>query len=114
MFNLDQSATFWWPVKFSTPKECGAQHETSVFDAEFKRLPVEEIDAMLDRANRERISDSKLVPEVLVGWKGVVDRTGAPVPFSVESMQRATALPGFGAAVMKAFLASLVEAPAKN
>lgn len=114
MFNLDVSATYWWPVKFSVPRENGATHDVMTFDAEYKRLPVEEVNALIKRAADERLSDNYIATQLVAGWKGVENKAGAPVPFSEENLKRALALHGLGSALVATFFESQGQAPAKN
>lgn len=114
MFNLDVSPTYWWPVKFAVPRETGATHDVMTFDAEFKRMPVEDVNALLKRAADDKLSDNHIAAQLVAGWKGVESKAGSPVPFSEESLKRALALPGLGSAIVATFFESQVKAPAKN
>jgi hypothetical protein len=114
MFVLDLSDTFFWPVRFRVPKADGTGFDEQTFDAEFKRLPQDEITGMLKRAAEQRLSDSVLAAEILVGWKGVVDKAKAPVAYSESQRNRALQVPGMGSAVMAAFLDAHAQAAAKN
>jgi hypothetical protein len=114
MFNLDVSATYWWPVKFSVPRETGAIHDIMTFDVEYKRIPVEELDALLKRAADERLSDNHIATQLVAGWKGVETKAGAPVPFSEANFKRALALSRLGSALVATYFESQAKGPAKN
>lgn len=114
MFKLDLSSTYWWPVKFSVPRETGGSFETFTFEVEFNRLPVDEVDAMFKQAGEDRLPDTALVPRLITGWKGVAARDGAAVPFSPLNLDRALAIAGLGSAIVKAFVESQAQGPAKN
>ena len=64
---------FDWPVDVHVPG-AGAQK----FTAAFEELGQDDLDRI---AEGER-ADAELARRVLVGWSGVVDDTGAEVPFS--------------------------------
>ena len=114
MFTLDLSDTFFWPVRFRVPREDGTGHDEQTFDAEFRRLKQEEITGMLKRAGAESLSDAQLAAEILVGWKGVVDRQKAPIPYSEGARDRALSVPGMGSAVMTSFFDAHAKAVEKN
>lgn len=114
MFTLDLSDTFFWPVRFRVPKADGTGHDEQTFDVEFKRIPQDAITAMLRRAADERLSDVQLAAEIMVGWKGVVDREKAPIPYSEGARDRALSVPGLGSAVMTSFFDAHAKAVEKN
>lgn len=114
MFTLDLSDTFFWPVRFRVPRADGMGHDEQTFDAEFKRLTQEQINDMLKRAAEERLDDVRLAGEIVCGWKGVVDREKAPIPYSEAAKARALSVPGLGSALMRAFFESHAKALEKN
>lgn len=114
MFTLDLSDTFFWPVRFSVPKADGSGYDEQTFDTEFRRIGQEAITEMLRRAAEQSLSDNALARELVVGWRGVVDKDKAPIPYSEGARDRALAVPGLGSAVMAAFFDAHAKAAAKN
>jgi hypothetical protein len=72
--------TFKWPVKVEEPAD-GGVFETSTFDAVFKRVPRSEFQELADKG------DFDLFKSVLIGWEGIEDEEGKPVPFSQATMK---------------------------
>ena len=124
-FVLKQSDSYTWPVSIKLPAN-GGKRERQTFDAEFKRLPQSRINEIqlqvqqrMKAAERgedtgEGISDQSIADEVLVGWDGIVDGDGEPVPFSKGSKAQLLDVPMMAGAIIEAFFASLVEAKRKN
>lgn len=114
MFNIDVSPSYWWPVKFSLPRVTGATYDTFSFDVEFKRLTMSEATALGRRVEEEKLSDSQVATELMIGWKGVQDGNGAPVPFSEHALRRALDVPNLASAVVSTFFESTAKAGVKN
>jgi hypothetical protein len=124
-FVLKQSDSYTWPVSIKLPAN-GGKRERQTFDAEFKRLPQSRINEIqlqvqqrMKAAERgddtgEGISDQSIADEVLVGWDGIVDGDGEPVPFSKGSKAQLLDVPMMAGAIIEAFFESLVEAKRKN
>lgn len=92
-FVFRDRASFLWPVTVSVP-ERGSMVETS-FEAEFVALPEDDLfigaeggaDAaptIIDLIQRDR----ERLREVLVGWSGIEDESGAPIAFSPDARDR--------------------------
>ena len=91
-FVLKSSSSYTWPVTFYQP-ENGTRKEQS-FDAQFKQLPqtrINEIQVLVQKRvksiqegeeDTSGITDQSIANEVLVGWEGIEDGEGVPVPFS--------------------------------
>ena len=113
MFTLDLSPKYWWPVTFRVPAADSMQMADMSFEAEFRRVSAEQMDGMFRRAAEERVSDSTIAREVLVGWRQVVGAGGA-IPFTAEALTQLLAVPGAGSAVMSAFFESISKGAEKN
>jgi hypothetical protein len=109
MFKISQKPTYSWPVTVNLPVD-GGKFEKQTFDAEFKRLTQSQIKAHLE-ANA---SDFDFGKDVLVGWKGVTDDSGAEVPFSESSRDQLLEIPAVSSAVTVAFYESIAGAKRKN
>ena len=124
-FVLKQSDSYTWPVSIRLPAN-GGKREKQTFEAEFKRLPqsrINEIQVLAQQRVKaaERgedlengISDQSIADEVLVGWDGIVDGDGEPVPFSKASKAQLLDVPMLASALIEAFFESLVEGKRKN
>lgn len=113
MFTLDLSQTYWWPVKFKAPSQSGLALVDMSFEAEFKRFTTTAVDEMFQRAGTDRVADSELAREVIVGWRQVVGASGA-IPFSAEALSLLLEVPGAGSAIMRAFFESISKGAEKN
>jgi|TARA_R100001510_G_scaffold46422_1_gene43349 hypothetical protein len=73
--------TFKWPVEVQEPSsDRPGEFDTFEFTAVFKRVKISEIEKMGDD------SGLPLVKKVLVGWEGIEDEDGKPVPFSSDEL----------------------------
>jgi len=100
MFSIDVKNTFKAKVAFTLPGD--AAPITAEFTAEFKRLPQSRLDDMYGKP--KTVSDSDLVHEVVVGWDGVTDAIGEPLPFSQENLERLIAINGVRSALSSTFV----------
>lgn len=74
MFKLAQKRQITWPVTVNIPQD-GGKTQKATFDGEFEVLTQDES----ERAIRE---EKDLLEVQLIGWDGVKDEKGEPVPFS--------------------------------
>lgn len=88
--------TFKWPVKIEEPAD-GGVFETSTFDAVFKRVPRSEFQKLADKG------DLDLLKSVMVGWDGIDDEDGKPVPFCQATMKEFADDPYWIRGVLKAY-----------
>lgn len=124
-FVLKQSDSYTWPVSIKLPAN-GGKRERQTFDAEFKRLAqsrINEIQREVQqrvKANEkgedtgEGVSDQSIADEILVGWDGIVDGDGEPVPFSNAVKAQLLDVPMMAGALVSAYFESLVEQKRKN
>jgi hypothetical protein len=124
-FVLKQSDSYTWPVSIKLPAN-GGKRERQTFDAEFKRLPqsrINEIQREVQqrvKANEkgedtgEGISDQSIANEILMGWDGIIDGDGEPVPFSNAVKAQLLDVPMMAGALVAAYFESLVEQKRKN
>lgn len=124
-FVLKQSDSYTWPVSIKLPAN-GGKRERQTFDAEFKRLAqsrINEIQREVQlriKANEkgedtgEGVSDQSIADEILVGWDGIVDGDGEPVPFSNAVKAQLLDVPTMAGALVSAYFESLVEQKRKN
>ena len=124
-FVLKQSDSYSWPVSIKLPAD-GGKRERQTFDAEFKRLPqsrINEIQELVQKqikatergeATASEISDQSIADEILVGWDGIVDGEGEPVPYSKASKAMLLDIPMMAGALISVYFESLVEQKRKN
>lgn len=109
MLKIGHSEAFWYPVKVTILGEDGAStaHE---FEARFKRLGREDLNAVMTTPD-----DLALMRENLLGWRGVVDDAGNPLPFDDANRENLLNLWPVLPALAKAFVeAHSPEGRAKN
>ena len=123
-FVLKSSSSYTWPVTFYQP-ENGTRKEQS-FDAQFKQLPqtrINEIQVLVQKRvkaiqegeeDTSGITDQSIANEVLVGWEGIEDGEGVPVPFSNKTKKQILDIPMLASAIIESYFDSLVVAKAKN
>lgn len=109
MFKMVQTATYMWPVRVQMPVD-GGRFEESTFDAQFKRLNLDEIKAL---ENTDETGEAQC-KALLVGWKGVVDDSGEEVPFSEHARNQLLQWPTVRAALLHAWRDSVAGARRKN
>jgi hypothetical protein len=112
-FVLKQSDSYVWPVTVEIPID-GGRFDRQTFDAEFKRLPQARNNAIVAAAKAEATTDLEVADEVLVGWKGIADDAGEDVPYSETAKAQLLDVPGVSAALVEAYLKSLIGAKRKN
>jgi len=113
---LKESDSYSWPITYRQPVS-GGRREKQEFEAEFKRLPqsrIIEIQSMAQKlasgnADGGEISDVSIADEVLIGWEGIVDGEGEPVPFARRTKEQLLELPMMAACLIEAYFTSLVE-----
>jgi len=109
MFKLSVSPSYTARVTVDLPGGGSAS-----FDAKFRRLSQTDLDAMMKRVQSEDIDDEAIVDAVLLGWDGVEDADGTPLPFTEENKARVLDVVPVRGTVVRAFFESLAKAKAKN
>jgi hypothetical protein len=77
-FVLKKTASYKWEVKVEVPVD-GNQFETQAFEAVFKKISRSAFNNLVDKG------DDALVGEILLGWEGINDDAGKPVPFTEKN-----------------------------
>ena len=123
-FVLKSSSSYSWEVSFFQPEN--GERKKQSFDALFKRLPqtrINEIQVLVQKRvkaiqegeeDQSGITDQSIADEVLVGWDGIEDGEGNPVPFSNKSKKQVLEVPMLASAIIEAYFNSLVEGKQKN
>lgn len=112
MFVLSQSNSYKWPVSVEFPVD-GGKTEKQTFDAELKRVNQSRIDEITN-APEGSISNRDFAAEILIGWSGIFDAKGDPVPFSEGAKDTLLDVPLVSSAICKAFFESLAGVRRKN
>jgi len=118
---LKDSDSYTWPIVYRQPAS-GGRREKQEFEAEFKRLPQSRITEIQELAQRRidnapnatDISDVTIADEVLVGWAGIVDGDGEPIPYGKSTKAQLLELPMMAGCLIEAYFTSLVEEKRKN
>ncbi len=103
MFIIKQSETFKSPVTVVLAGENGGSTKNT-FTAIFKRLSLEEVDALQKEVNAG-LSDPEFARRVMVGWGDDVrtEAGGEPVPFSDVTFSQMLEVVGAAAAIVTAW-----------
>ena len=91
MFTLDDSdETYWYPVQVELIAKEGARTQKFTFDAQFARLPQEEIEALFRSREEDEPSlrDEEVVEKVFRAWRGVQDANGSDLAVNDENRAR--------------------------
>lgn len=102
MFKITKSDTYSWPVKVKIPTDGGRFHEET-FDAVFKRHPAS---FTKELASREDVTDQDFAKQIVVGFSGIVDDSGAEIPFSESALNKLLEVPAVASALVIAYLES--------
>lgn len=113
MFVISQTSSYKWPVAVEFPID-GGRVEKQSFDAEFRRLSQTRIEEIRKLIEDGGITDRDFAREVLIGWNGVIDGNGDPVPFSEATRDALLDVPLVSASIIRAFMESLAGARRKN
>lgn len=108
-----QSPTYRWPVVVEFPID-GGKFDKESFDAEFKRLPQDRLREIGEQIENGAITDLELLDQVLVGWAGIFDESGAEVPFSEVTRTQILNVALVASAIVAAWLESLAKGKRKN
>ena len=106
-FVLKKTASYKWPVTVETPID-GGKFETQAFEAVFKKISRSAFNNLVDKG------DDALVGEILLGWEGINDDAGKPVPFTEKNKQQLCDDPYVLRALIQAYADSLTGVTAKN
>ena len=98
MFRFVPSPEFSWPVDIHVPVD-GGEKAVQRFTARLRP------DAALQQQFAERrIGEADFARAVVVGWDGVGDEAGDPLPFTAENLRRLVAIPYVRRAIVWAYL----------
>jgi hypothetical protein len=107
------SPTYKWPVLVEPP-EGGGKYGKETFDAEFRRLPQDQLREIGDRIEAGTITDLELLDKVLLGWSGIFDEAGDEVPYSETNAGEILNVALVASAIVAAWLESLAKGKRKN
>lgn len=109
MFKLLQNPEFTHTVKVLTPVNGG--HETQTFQGRFRVISITES----DQHNTLTAEGTKTyLREIFVGWDGVTDDQGEPVPFNDETRDRLIDVPFVRVALLETYNAAMMGAKRGN
>lgn len=108
MIRLTPTPTFKARVRFTQP---GA--DDAIVEFEFRHKAPQALSAWLEASRERPVADA--LAEAIVGWSGVIDESGADVPFSVDALAAFCAGHSPRAAELLAgYLRELTESRQKN
>lgn len=115
-FKLALAPTFWATVRTELPAEKESSKPIlAVIQVEYKRLGIEELQELRDRAtgDGDLTDDIKLCREVMVGWKDVIGRDDEPLEFNDRNRDQLLDA-GFAGSIGIAFFKNQPKAKEKN
>ncbi len=106
-FKIALTPTYRTKVSVELPTE-GGRIEKSDFTAEFKRVNMDRIDEL------RKLPQLDVLREVVAGFSGLVDESGAEVNFNQVTLEALLAIPHAMFAMSEAFWTSIYKAKEKN
>jgi len=106
-FVLKKTASYKWEVKVEVPTD-GNRFETQAFEAVFKKISRSAFNDLVDKG------DDALIGEILLGWEGINDEDGKPVPCTEKNKKQLCDDPYVLRALIQSYADSLSGAKAKN
>ena len=106
-FVLKKTASYKWEVKVEVPVD-GNRFETQAFEAVFKKISRSAFNDLVDKG------DDALVGEILLGWDGINDEDGKPVPFTEKNKKQLCDDPYVLRGLIQAYADSVTGVTAKN
>lgn len=110
-YRIVKRAEYLYPVSVDVVQDGGAV-VTFEFNAKFKRLPDAQITEI--RTAPGKYTDRDVAEMVLVGWDGVQDESGNPMPFNPDTLNALLAENGVPFSVASAWFASINKELRKN
>ena len=115
MFKLMKDATYWWPVTVAQPsQETPGEMAEGTFEVRFKRLGVDDHNALMDRVVPEKMTDRAFCKEVAVEFRGVSDQEGNEFEFTPANFDLFLQEPDVSTAIAQAYIDSAKKAGEKN
>lgn len=112
MFKIAQNPSYKWPVTVYVPQD-GGKFLKATFSAEFRRLPQDEIDRLLQEL-RNGDPDVSFAAECLIGWSGVQDTDGGELAYCDEAKDKLLNIPYARNGVVTAFFESISGGAARR
>jgi len=111
-FILAKEPRWTWPVKVRVPVD-GGRHEEQVFEATFRLIDDANREALF--ADRDAVAGSRAFLEAaIVGWSGVTDEKGTPIPFAPSTLAQLVRIPFVLAALSEAYAEGIAGAARRN
>jgi len=106
MFRMvSNDAPIKWPVTIHTPVD-GGESVKSEITAHFMLLPLSEA--------ADLVGDQAFLESILVGWDGVQDEAGNPLPFTAENRDRLCEISYVKSGILAAYFECSSGAARKN
>lgn len=110
-YRIVKRAEYFYPVSVDVVQDGGAVL-TFDFNAKFKRLSDDQITEI--RTAPGKYTDRDVVMLVLVGWDGVLDESGQPLPFNPDTVDALLRENGVPFSIASAWFASINKELRKN
>lgn len=122
MFAIVKNPVYSWPVEVSLPDPAKpGKWKTHSFIGHFKKLSDQEfrdaLEPMTDTAlpPAERFDrENEFIQRVLVGWEGITDEDGTPLPFNADQVEAVLNLTEVRSGLFEAAFNSRRKAAIKN
>lgn len=118
MFTLDdKDETYWYPVPVEMISKEDGRKQKFTFDAEFARLPQDEIDELFRKREDDEpaLKDEQVVAKVFRGWRKVQDADGSELAVNDENRERLLKRYPVQKSIVMAYLKSIgIEGRLKN
>lgn len=109
MFKLLQNPEFSHTVKLSIPVDGG--HDSQTFTARFRALSISEVAA---HDTMTTAGTDAYLRDIVVGWEGVIDDQGEPIPFNSANLDRLIDLPFARQALLETYNSAMMGARRGN
>ena len=90
---------FDWPVTIRIPQD--GQYQEQSFTARFRTLSRSRTQTLADSG------DQAFLTEVLIGWHGITDIQGNPIPYDRQRCAQLIAIPYIATALIRAYFEAL-------
>lgn len=115
LFVLRRPSSFWWTVRVPVPDD--DTYLIAVLKCLFRWVDQAEFDRMQGKGlkpGEAAPTDAEIVQRVLVGWSGLKDEDGEPVPYSDEARDQLMAHTLVRSAVLATYFAVMSGVAARK
>ncbi|MDQ5910078.1 MAG: hypothetical protein QG599_2173 [Pseudomonadota bacterium] len=122
MFAIVKKPTYSWTVEVQTPDPAKpGKWKAHTFIGHFKKLADQAFRDALERLTDQQLDpaeryqrENEFIENVLIGWDGLTDEDGTPLPFNAETLAAVLDITEVRAGLFDAAFSSRRKASAKN